>query len=220
MICNKPQSSGEDQPVIILGGGGHAKVLIATLLMLGRSIIGFVDPAASKKSIFGVKCLGDDSVVLHHKARNIRLVNGVGSIGSNSSRCDLFNRFKEHGFSFGTVVHPTAIIALDVRLGEGAQIMAGVVIQPGGRVGANAIVNTGAVIDHDCNVGAHVHIAPGAALSGNVRIAIGAHIGTGATIIQSTRIGAWSLVGAGAVVIRNVPARAAFVGVPAKPLTK
>jgi UDP-perosamine 4-acetyltransferase len=76
------------------------------------------------------------------------------------------------------------------------------------------------VIDHDCNVGAHVHIAPGAALSGNVRIAIGAHIGTGATIIQSTRIGAWSLVGAGAVVIRNVPARAAFVGVPAKPLTK
>jgi sugar O-acyltransferase (sialic acid O-acetyltransferase NeuD family) len=203
-------------PIIMVGGGGHARVLIATLLMQGREVIGFVDPATSNKWIYGVRHLGDDSVIRRHGARNIQLVNGVGSTGSGMLRCRLFRKFRKQGFRFTGLVHPTAILANDVRLGEGVQIMAGVVIQPGSCVGANGIVNTGALIDHDCNIGAHAHIAPGAALSGQVRVGIGAHIGTGATVIQSVRVGAWSIVGAGAAVIRDVPAGVTAVGVPAK----
>lgn len=206
----------EKQSIIVLGGGGHARVLIATLLLQGPSVLGFVDPAAPLEPIYRVKCLGDDDAILQHQARDVRLVNGLGSVGSNVARSLLFRRFKEQGYRFASVVHRTAIVARDVRLGEGVQIMAGAVLQPGSRVGPNSIVNSGAVVDHDCKIGAHVHVGPGAVISGQVHIALGAHIGTGSSIIQSVRIGSWSVVGAGAVVIREVPARVTVVGVPAR----
>jgi sugar O-acyltransferase (sialic acid O-acetyltransferase NeuD family) len=204
-----------NHPVIVIGGGGHAGVLIATLLLLNRSVVGFVGPSAPKRSIFGIKYLGDDSV-LRHKSQDIELVNGVGSIGLKSLRYLLFRRFREQGFRFATVIHPAAVVAADLRLGEGAQIMAGAVIQPGSRIGANCIVNTGAVVDHDCEIRSHAHIAPGAVLCGGVKIGIGAHIGAGASILQEVHVGQWSIVGAGAAVIRDVPAGVTAVGVPAK----
>jgi sugar O-acyltransferase (sialic acid O-acetyltransferase NeuD family) len=204
-----------NRQVIVLGGGGHASVLIATLLMLNYPVLGFVDPTASRRSIFGVKHLGDDSV-LRNRARNINLANGIGSVGSKSLRYHLFRRFSARGFRFISVAHPAAIVASDVRLGEGAQVMAGAVIQPGSRIGANCIINTGAIIDHDCRILAHAHIAPGATLSGKVRIAVGAHIGIGASVIQGIQVGAWSIVGAGAAVVRDVPGSVTAVGVPAR----
>jgi sugar O-acyltransferase (sialic acid O-acetyltransferase NeuD family) len=214
----RPSISSRVRPknpqIIVLGGGGHASVLIATLLILNYPVLGFVDPAASRRSIFGVKHLGDDSVL--HNPRNIKLANGVGSVGSKSLRYHLFRKFRARGFRFISVAHPSAIVASDVRLGEGAQVMAGAVIQPGSRIGANCIINTGAIIDHDCRILAHAHIAPGATLSGKVRIAVGAHIGIGASVIQAIHIGAWSIVGAGAAVIRDVPGSVTAVGVPAR----
>lgn len=201
-------------PIIVVGGGGHAGVLIATLLMLNRTVVGFVHPSPPKRSIFGAKYLGDDSV-LRNKDRDIELVNGVGSVGLKSPRYLLFLKFRSQGFRFATVVHPSAVVAADVRIGEGAQIMATAVVQPGTRVGANCIINTGAVIDHDCEIRPHAHIAPGAVLCGRVWIGTGAHIGAGASVIQEIRVGPWSIVGAGAAVIRNVPAGVTALGVPA-----
>jgi UDP-perosamine 4-acetyltransferase len=208
----------EERAIIVLGGGGHARVLIATLLLQDRPVLGFVDPAVLRKSIYSVKCLGGDDFVLQHKPRDIRLVNGVGSVGSNLLRSQVFRRFRKKGYRFVSVVHPSAIVARDIRMGEGVQIMAAAVLQPGTRIGANSIINTGAVVDHDCNIRAHVHVGPRAVLSGQAHVAVGVHIGTGASIIQSVRIGNWSVVGAGAVVIRNVPDRVTVVGVPAKAL--
>lgn len=207
-------------PVIILGGGGHAKVLLEVLLLRHREVLGYTSLDGEAKTVLGILRLGDDKVVLEYAPDKLRLVNGVGSIGSASSRKRLFDRFQSKGYCFEDVIHPAAVMAADVRLGEGVQIMAGTVVQPGSRVGANAIVNTGAVVDHDCDIGAHVHVAPGAVLSGGVRIQDEAHVGTGAVIIQGLVIGAGSLVGAGAVVVRDVPPGVTVVGVPGKVLRR
>jgi sugar O-acyltransferase (sialic acid O-acetyltransferase NeuD family) len=207
-------------PVIVIGGGGHAKVLISTLLLCHRTILGFVELNPTASPLPGISYLGNDSAVVHHKPDSVRLVNGVGSTGSTVRRQEIYDRFTQKGYSFATVVHPSAIVACEVQIGNGAQIMAGAVLQPGTRVDSNAIVNTGAIIDHDCDVGAHAHIAPGAVLSGGVRVEAGAHIGTGACIIQGLSVGAGSLVGAGAVVTKNVAPGATIVGVPARPINK
>ena len=151
---------------------------------------------------------------------DVRLVNGVGSTGSTASRRDIYDRFTREGYCFATVIHPSAIVAPEVQIEDGVQIMAGAILQAGSSVGSNAIVNTGAIIDHDCVVGAHAHIAPGAVLSGGVHVGSGAHIGTGACIIQGVSIGAASVVGAGAVVIKDVPPGVTTVGVPAKTIDK
>ncbi len=203
-------------PVIVLGGGGHAKVLICALLLQGRRILGYTDLRADCTSVSGIPRLGDDRILSAHEPETVRLVNGVGSVGATTLRMQIYERLQRKGYRFATVVHPSAVIAPDVRLGEGVQIMAGTVVQPGSRVGANAVLNTGAVVDHDCAIEAHVHIAPGAVLSGSVHIGEGAHVGTGAVIIQGVTIGERSIVGAGTVVVHDVPRDVTVVGVPGK----
>ena len=205
-------------PVIVIGGGGHAKVLVSTLLLCSRRILGFVDLDPTAPPLLGIRCLGSDAAVLLHAPGDVRLVNGVGSADSTAIRQDIYDRFTREGYCFATVIHPSSIIAPEVQIEDGVQTMAGVIVQTGCHVGLNAILNTGSRIDHDCVVDAHAHVAPGATLCGGVHIGAGAHIGTGAAIIQGIRVGARSVVGAGSVVVRDVPPGATVAGVPAIPL--
>jgi UDP-perosamine 4-acetyltransferase len=205
-------------PVIILGAGGHAKVLIEALKASSAQIIGVVDTnlALAGTIVHGVPVLGDDKEVFKYSCNALHLVNGVGSVGAPHRRKRLFEEFKAKGYFFATVVHTSAIIASQVKIGEGSQIMAGAVIQPGCIIGLNAIVNTNASIDHDCQIDDHAHVAPGATLSGNVLVGRSSHVGVGATISQGVNIGKDSIVGAGSVVLKNVPAGEKVYGVPAK----
>jgi len=203
-------------PLIVVGGGGHAKVLISTLLLQHRSVLGFVDPKPLLPPLLGIAHLGDDCAAFLHPPDQVRLVNGVGSIDSTVLRRAVYEKFRERQYVFDTVIHPSAIIAPEVHIEDGVQIMAGAVVQPGSRLGANVIINTGARVDHDCVIDAHSHVAPGVTLSGHVYIGKGAHVGTGASIIQGIKVNAGGIVGAGAVVIDDVPAGATVVGVPAK----
>jgi sugar O-acyltransferase (sialic acid O-acetyltransferase NeuD family) len=207
-------------PVIVVGGSGHAKVLVSTLLLEHRAVLGFVDPDPSLPAILGVRRLGDDNEVFRHAPERIRLVNGVGSGRSTELRKSVYARFREKQYVFEAVIHPSASIAPDVHAGDGLQVMAGAVVQTGVRLGENVILNTGTIIDHDCVIGDHAHVAPGAILSGGVHLDQGVHVGTGASIIQGIRVGAGSTVGAGAVVLHDVPGGITVVGVPAKELLK
>lgn len=205
-------------PLIVLGAGGHAKVLIEALLASSSVITGIVDPdlTLARTEIIGVPVLGGDDVVNEFPSSKIKLVNGLGSVALPVKRQQLFERFKGMGYSFATVVHPSAVVASDVVFCEGAQVMAGAVIQPSSRIGINSIINTRASVDHDCTIGDHVHIAPGVIFSGCVKIGTGSHIGTGATVIQGVSIGIGCLVAAGAVVIKDIANGVMVRGVPAR----
>lgn len=207
-----------DAAIIILGAGGHAKVLIDALLASSAVIAGIVDPdlTLAGTKILGVPVLGGDNVVNEFPPSEVQLVNGLGSVGLPVKRQQLFERFKGMGYNFATVIHPSAVIASDVVLGEGAQVMAGAIIQPGCRIGTNSIINTRASVDHDCIIGDHVHIAPGVTMSGEVQVGNGAHVGTGVAIIQGASIGNDCLVAAGAVVTKDVIAGTMVRGVPAR----
>lgn len=205
--------------IIILGAGGHAKVVLESLKSMFHEIIGFTD-INSKATLQTLRYIGDDRAVLAYDPEEILLVNGLGSIKDTQKRKKLFDDFKQHGYSFLSAIHPSAIIADDVQLGEGVHIMAGGIVQPGSIIGSNTIVNTKASIDHDCSIGNHVHIAPGVTLSGNITVQDEVHIGVGATIIQAMTIENNSIIGAGAVVIRDVLANTTVAGVPAREVTK
>lgn len=206
------------KPLLILGSGGHAKVLIDCLHCYKCTIIGLTDSDYRKHNtvLAGIKVIGYDDEVMKYNPDNILLINSLGSINTIGKRKQLFQYFKDKGYIFSQVIHNSAVISLDVELGEGLQIMAGSVIQPGCILGDNTIVNTKASLDHDCIIGNNVHIASGVTLSGNVRVGHDVHVGSGATVLQGVRIGDGSVIGAGSLVLKNVPSNVTVLGVPAK----
>ncbi|MFN0042820.1 MAG: acetyltransferase [Alphaproteobacteria bacterium] len=199
--------------LIILGGGGHARVVIDALLARGATIEGLVDPAlaAGGKGAFDIRVLGGDEALIGRDPASVLLANGIGSTQSTERRRARFEYFIGLGFAFVQVIHPSATLARDACLAEGAQVMAGAVLQSGTALGRNVLVNTRASLDHECRIADHVHIAPGATLSGGVAVGEGSHVGTGAIVIQGVRIGRNCLIGAGAVVLKDVPDGATLV---------
>jgi len=205
-------------PLILVGAGGHARVLLSALLLLERPILGFVDIDESQRELLGIQRIGNDDVVLDYDAQQVLLVNGVGSVASVRNRLRVYEFFRARGYNFASVIHPGAIIAPETDLADGVQMMAGAILQTGCVVREDCIINTGALLDHDCIIQPHAHIAPGAVLSGAVHVGARAHVGAGATVIQGVHIGSDSIVGAGAVVLSDVPESCTVVGVPARPI--
>jgi len=208
----------KDEKVIIIGGGGHAKVLIDCLQLSKAKIIGITDINSNVSNSYfrDVEVIGTDEVIFQYMPKDILLVNGLGFIGKLNHREAVYEQFKNKGYRFAIVIHPSAVISFDVVLSEGVQIMAGSVIQPDCVIGANSIINTKVAIDHDCTIAENVHIAPGAVLCGNVTIGHSVFIGAGTTIIPGVTIGSNSIIGAGALVNKYIPANTKAFGVPAK----
>lgn len=209
----------DSKPVVILGNGGHARVLIEILLMQQRQILGYTAPA-EEHNPYNIVYLGTDEAILQHEPERIELVNAIGSVSTMKSRANMFTFFKSKGYRFCTIIHPSAVVSSTAMLGEGVQIMAGAIIQPFVRIGDNTIINTSASIDHDCYIDDHCHIAPGCVLSGGVTIGKGTHIGTGTNIIQNIKIGNNVIVGAGSLVLRNVHDDKKVYGSPAKEVSE
>ncbi len=209
-------------PVIVLGAGGHAKVVVDTLTAMCMEIAGMVDPNPEThgRDVLGIPVLGGDEEMETRPAAAFALANGVGSTGDAGPRRAVFDRFREQGYAFPPVIHPTAVIAAGVEIRPGTQIMAGAIIQPDCRIGENVIINTGAQVDHDGKIGDHVHVAPGAVLGGAVTVGPETHIGTGACVIQNVCIGADVLVAVGAAIVTDVPDGTRIAGVPAREIAK
>ena len=193
-------------PLLILGAGGHTKVLLEALLQEQREIIGIVAPHLDSGTDFlGVTVHGSDEAVFEYDTKEVLLINGVGSIPGKEHRWDLSVKMRERGYQFGRVIHPNSSIATNVLFAEGVQLMAGTIIQPGCKIGQDSIINTGTHIDHDTIIGDQCHIACGVTLSGEVKIGENVHIGSGANVIEGITIGKGCVVAAGTTVYKDVP---------------
>lgn len=207
-------NSKERNGVLIVGSGGHARVVADILRCQRVPIKGFVDddPDLWHTEILGLPILGspDD----YERFSPTGLVLGVGS---NSDRRHIVERLGERAQHLWlNAIHPSAIIAESVRLGVGTVICAGAIITPGSVIGDYVIINTGAAVDHDNLIKNYAHICPGAHLAGSVSIGEGVLIGTGASIIPNVSVGDWATVGAGAVVTKDIPGNVIAKGIPAR----
>jgi sugar O-acyltransferase (sialic acid O-acetyltransferase NeuD family) len=190
--------------LIIIGAGGHAGPVIDALRSMGEVLIGMTDPrgTGAKGSI---PVIGTDDVI---KSNDI-LANGVGNRATKQSsglgrRKAVFDQLRKLGCKFPAIIHKTAYVSDEADVYDGAQIMAGAVVQYGAKIGKNTIINTRATVEHDCVIGDHCHIAPGAVLCGGVVLGNEVHIGAGAVVLQNKVIGNGAIIAAGAVVTRDV----------------
>jgi len=202
------------EPLVVLGGGGHAKVVIEILQDAGQyDVIGCTDGNATSGSVLNVPVLGGDSELARIYASGVR--NAFVAVGDNRLRRRLTKTARDIGFHLVNALSPHATVSRSVEFCSGIAIMAGAVINSCSRLGDGCIINTGATVDHDCAIGNWTHIAPGTNLAGRVIVGEGVFLGIGSRVIPGISIGEWSIVGAGAVVVRDLPAGITAVGVPA-----
>jgi len=187
---------------ILLGAGGHGRVVRHLATAAGLRVDAVCDPALRQGAEWeGLAVLGGDDALAGQVAV---LLNGIGKLPGSGLRAALQRRLVAAGFAFPPLLHPFAWVAPGVALGAGGLVMAGAVLQPGVRIGAGSIVNTRAGVDHDCDLGEDVHVAPGATLCGDVVLDDGAFIGAGATVLPGLRVGAGAVVGAGCTLRRDL----------------
>jgi UDP-perosamine 4-acetyltransferase len=215
------KTGGEAQvtEVVIIGGGGHAKVLVAVLHKLGWTAAGYTD-RDDRGVILGVARLGDDRAlpaVLGERPGCAALV-GVGKIDAAPHRLRLQQDAAALGFEIPMVVSPDAVVNEGVRLGRGTMVFDGAVVNSDTAVGDACILNTNATVEHDCMLGDDVHVAPGATVCGGARVGDHCMIGAGATVIHGIHICAGSVIGAGAVVVTDIAEPGVYAGNPARRL--
>lgn len=193
--------------VIILGAGGHARVLLCALRSSGTSVEACLDPDVRLHGtrLDGTLISGGEGLLDGEPPENILLFNGVGAPKDCRARRAVYERFSSKGYRFPAVLAASALTFNDARWADGVQVLTRAVVHPGSSVGENTIINTGAIIEHDCSVGAHCHVAPGAVVCGGVTIGSGSLVGAGAVVLPGVRIGDGARVAAGAVVRRDCP---------------
>lgn len=209
---NKPtEISNSLQPLIIYGGGGHAKSVIDLIHAEGKwSITGIVDDRLDTGSaILGVPVLGGASILPSLRERGIQhAVNAVGGIGDPASRVAVFERLRSMGFILPAMVHPHAFIEPSARLADGCHLLYGVYVGSDSHIGFGCLLNSGVILSHDCVLGDYVNLSPGAILAGAVTIGDRAQVGMGVTINLGLHIGAGTRLGNSAVIKADVPENA------------
>jgi sugar O-acyltransferase (sialic acid O-acetyltransferase NeuD family) len=207
---------------IVVGAGGHGRVVADLLRTLGHSVVGYADddeskgdrPADSRGAtvIASVRSLLADALshaVLPGGASRVAL-----GVGNNERRLPLFSQLRP--FSAPALVHPSAAVSPDAVIGDGSVILANAVVNTAARIGQAVIINSAAVVEHDCVLGDGVHVSPGAVLCGGVTVGARTWIGAGAVVIQRLEVGADTIVGAGAVVTRALSDGIVARGNPAR----
>jgi sugar O-acyltransferase (sialic acid O-acetyltransferase NeuD family) len=209
-----------DQPTrtLVLGAGGHGRVVLDILLQTGRhEVVGFLDNNAEihGRRIDGIPVLGalDD---LSRFAAELDIAGAIVAIGDNGVRRGLARRVDAAGIDLLNAIHPSATLAHNATLGRNVVIAAGVVVCAHCQIGDSVILNTGCIVDHQTMIGEGSHVCPGVRIAGRVKVEPGTFIGIGATIIPKVTLGCESIIGAGSVVIEDVPPLATVVGVPAR----
>ena len=192
--------------LIIIGAGGHGRVVSETAKLNGYEVIGFLDDADNKTTVGRVvdfiKYIGEADFTV--------------AIGNNAVRMKIQSKLIKSGANVASLIHPNATVSESASIGKGSVVMAGAVINAGAVVGEGAIINTCASVDHDCKIGDFSHISVGARICGTVTIGNGTWIGAGTTVINNIRICNECMIGAGAVVIENIDNDGTYVGVPVR----
>ncbi len=211
-------------PVVGIGAGGNAKVVIEILRIAGRhNLYGLLDSSSQLwgNSVLGVTVLGDDTLLPELAAKGVRnFFVGIGAISTLEPRRRLYELACSHGMAPVDAIHPAAIISPSALYGRGLTAMANTVFNADATLGENVLVNTGAIVEHDCIIGNHVHISPRAVILASVWIGDCTMIGAGAVIKQGVRIGSHAIIGAGAMVIEDVRDGETVVGIPARPINR
>jgi sugar O-acyltransferase (sialic acid O-acetyltransferase NeuD family) len=207
--------------VVVVGAGGFGREALDVVQAVNAAagspvweVLGVVDDNPSAVNLArlasrGIHCFGG----VDELPGDVQVVLGIGS---PAVRRRIHEELASRGFTFARLVHPTAVLGSEARIGAGAVICAGVSVGTNVTLGEHVHLNPHAVIGHDTTIGDHVSINPNATVSGDCHIGDEVLIGAGAVVLQQLTVGRGAVIGGAACAVADVPSGATVVGVPAR----
>jgi sugar O-acyltransferase (sialic acid O-acetyltransferase NeuD family) len=207
-----------NKKVIVVGSGGHAKVVIDILHEMNCfQIIGITSDSLEKGVVFsGYPVLGDDDYLKEISPDQYEIAVGLGGYRNNDLRTIVYQKIKSLGFNFVNAIHPSAIISKTAKFGEAIIVFPGVTINTDVSIGNNSIVATGSTIDHETKIGNNVLVSAGVTIGAYAELMDNSLLALGSKVISGVKIGRNAVVAAGAVVIHEVHDNDTVFGIPAK----
>lgn len=188
--------------VVIIGAGGHGRVVADIIDACGDRFIGFLDDNTSIMDSIGQ--------INDYKKFDAEF---IVAIGNSKIREKIAN---DLNCKWYTAIHPSAIVSKSVKIGEGTVVMPNVVINSNTVIGKHCIINSGAIVEHDNIIEDYAHISVGAKLGGTVHIGRSTWVGIGAVVKNNIMICSNTIIGAGAVVVKDIIDSKTYIGVPAR----
>jgi sugar O-acyltransferase (sialic acid O-acetyltransferase NeuD family) len=203
---------------IILGTGGHCRVVLSILLEIGRHhVLDIIELAELR---YGETILG---IPVNATASNLDSFRGQSTvdvflaIGNNVLRREWWHKVKDLELPLPNLISPHATVNRFAKLGGGNVVCAKAFIGPECKIGNNNLINTGAIVEHEVHIGSHCHLSSSSTVAGRSRIYDNCFIGAGATVIDTMTIASGTTLGAGAVLISDIEqSNGVYVGIPAR----
>ncbi len=215
------RASSNRTPLLLIGAGGHAKVLLEEFKDAWDFQAVISETALSETQTAYFKAQGlevwleSDEILNAFLAKDI--THAVVAVGDNEARLKIAESLLERGFSVPSLIHPKALLASTAIVSPvGVQILAGAHVGASSSIGKHTILNHYAIVEHDATVGDAVHVAPHGVVLGGASLASGSLLGANATVLPNVSIRANAIIGAGAVVSRHIYRSGVYVGVPAR----
>lgn len=205
----------EQKNLILIGGGGHCKSVIDVAESAGYNILGILDtPENVGKDVLAYKVIGVDDDISQYVDKAEFMIT-VGFIKNPAIRIKLYNKVKEEGGNFATIVASTARVSRYAILGKGTIVMHHAFVNAGAEVGNNVIINTFSNIEHDVIVGDQCHISTGTMVNGDCKIGQNVFVGSRSILANGIDVGNNIIIGAGSVVCKSICREGIYVGNPA-----
>lgn len=198
-----------NKKVVIIGAGGHGRVVADIADSCGDTVIGFLDDSGKPND--KVNVIGTSADAVKYCGSETEL---FVAIGNCKVREKIMNSLPDA--KWYTAIHPSAVISPSSVIGDGTCIMPNAVINNSAVIGKGCIINTCASVDHDDIIGDYVHISCGARLAGTVTVGNSSWVGIGSTVSNNISIGSDIMIGAGAVVVKDITEEGTYIGVPAR----
>jgi len=206
--------------IIIIGGRGNGTVIASTIKdcrKAGQRIecAGFLND--NEKEINGYPVLGGIQNRDWQKLPNgYYFIFAMSNIKQAFDRYTMLHELKIPNNRFATVIHPTAVVSDQAKIGYGVVIMPFVLVSPNAIVGNHSQMYAQSFIGHDSELKEMVFVANNASIGGRIVIKNGAHVGSNSSILERLVIGEFSVIGLASNVLTNIDDYDVYVGNPAK----
>lgn len=203
----------------IYGAGGLGKGvsdIVTKHLPQWRKVV-FVDDVTPDRRVHGLDVLSYDEF-LSAFGPDTAMVSIAQ--GEPVDKRELYEKVKADGYELPALVHPSAEISPDVRLGEGAIIFTGCYVSAETSIGSCTCLMPNVGVGHNVEIGSCCQLSMGVTVGGYTSIGNDCYVGLSASVRDRVEVGDSCIVSQGAVVLGPLPVSAVVMGNPARVISK